>query len=175
MGESWSHTEGVENDRPVSVEIAHPCLTGKRACSGLLCLSSPLGCNSLKNIGDCYGEKGLMNEFPEFMKNPLNRVAARSQYTPGIEGYVFEGADGSQMAYWTYSQEAESEPHSHAFDEYLVVIQGTYEIVFDNDSILLAPGDENPVPGGVRHGGHAGAGNRVIYLFGGKRVEREGE
>jgi hypothetical protein len=38
-----------------------------------------------------------MNDFPEFMKNPANRIASGSQATPGVEGYVFDGADGSQM------------------------------------------------------------------------------
>jgi hypothetical protein len=28
----------------------------------------------------------------------LSRVR---QHTPGVEGYVFDGADGSQMAFWT--------------------------------------------------------------------------
>jgi hypothetical protein len=30
-----------------------------------------------------------MDDFPEFMKHPSNRIAASSQSTPGIEGYVF--------------------------------------------------------------------------------------
>jgi len=42
-----------------------------------------------------------MKDFPDFMKNPLNKIATESQYTPGIEGYVYDGADGSQMAFWT--------------------------------------------------------------------------
>ena len=49
-----------------------------------------------------------MKAFPDFMKNPLNKVDSGSQYTPGIEGYVFDGIDGSQMAFRTYDQDAES-------------------------------------------------------------------
>jgi hypothetical protein len=40
-----------------------------------------------------------MKEFPEFMKQPVNRIAVSSQATPGVEGYVFDGVDGSQMAF----------------------------------------------------------------------------
>ncbi len=47
-----------------------------------------------------------MNEFPSFMKNPVNIIDPSSQYTPGIEGYVFDGVDGSQMAFWTYKEAA---------------------------------------------------------------------
>jgi hypothetical protein len=42
-----------------------------------------------------------MDHFPEFMKNPANRIATSDQATPGVEGYVFDGVDGSQMAFWT--------------------------------------------------------------------------
>ena len=37
-----------------------------------------------------------MNDFPDFMKNPANRIANANQATPGVEGYVFDGVDGSQ-------------------------------------------------------------------------------
>ena len=42
-----------------------------------------------------------MNDFPEFMKNPANKIDPGSQFTKRIEGYVFDGVDGSQVAYWT--------------------------------------------------------------------------
>jgi hypothetical protein len=42
-----------------------------------------------------------MDYFPEFMKRPANRIATSSQATPGVEGYVFDGVDGRQMAFWT--------------------------------------------------------------------------
>ena len=61
-----------------------------------------------------------MKDFPDFMKNPMNKVASKAQYTPGIEGYVFDGAEGSQMAFWTYKESANSQEHSHEYDEYIV-------------------------------------------------------
>lgn len=42
-----------------------------------------------------------MNDFPDFMKNPANRIATSSQSTPEIEGYVFDGVDGCHMAFCT--------------------------------------------------------------------------
>ena len=33
-----------------------------------------------------------MDAFPEFMKHPANRISTETQYTKGIEGYVFDGA-----------------------------------------------------------------------------------
>ncbi|MGC1448911.1 MAG: hypothetical protein WA830_02630 [Candidatus Sulfotelmatobacter sp.] len=65
-----------------------------------------------------------MPDFPEFMKPPANRIASSSPATPGVEGYVLDGADGSQMAFWTCSETTPSAPHVHEFDEYMIVVQG---------------------------------------------------
>lgn len=65
-----------------------------------------------------------MDAFPEFMRDPANRIARSNQATPGVEGYVFDGADQSQMAFWTCTQAAASAEHVHEFDEYMLVVQG---------------------------------------------------
>jgi len=36
-----------------------------------------------------------MRDFPEFMKHPANRIAVTHQATHGVEGYVFDGVEGS--------------------------------------------------------------------------------
>ena len=53
-----------------------------------------------------------MDDFPDFMKNPFNRIAKTSQATQGVEGYVFDGTDGSQMAFWTCAETASSDRKS---------------------------------------------------------------
>ena len=40
-----------------------------------------------------------MKHFPDFMKNPKNKIDPLQQNTPDIEGYYYEAADGSQMAF----------------------------------------------------------------------------
>ena len=42
----------------------------------------------------------VMEHFPDFMKNPKNKIDPAQQNTPDIEGYYYEGADGSQIAFW---------------------------------------------------------------------------
>lgn len=39
-----------------------------------------------------------MKSFPEFMRNPANVIDTGTQ-SPGVVGYVFDGVDGSQMAF----------------------------------------------------------------------------
>ena len=113
-----------------------------------------------------------MNDFPEFVKRPENRIATSSQATPGVEGYIFDGAEGSQAAFWTCHETAESKPHVHDFDEYFVVVQGCYTVIIDSKRIPVRAGEEYVIPKGIWHGGEAVAGTRVINAFGGKRAER---
>ncbi len=113
-----------------------------------------------------------MKEFPSFMKHPLNRIATTSQATPGVEGYVFDGADGSQMAFWTCCETAASAPHAHEFDEYMIVVQGSYTLTIGTEKISLRAGEEYFIPRGMRHGGEVKAGTRTIHAFGGHRANR---
>ncbi len=111
-----------------------------------------------------------MNEFPEFMKRPANRIGKASQYTEAIEGYVFTGADGSQMAFWTCYQDRISQEHTHDYDEYLVVVHGEYTVIINGKEEALGVGQECHIPKGTPHSGRSVAGTRTIHCFGGKRV-----
>jgi quercetin dioxygenase-like cupin family protein len=113
-----------------------------------------------------------MDDFPEFMKNPADRIAAVDQATPGVEGYVFDGADGHQMAFWTCREKASSKPHVHDYDEYMLVVQGRYTLIFEGGRTELNAGDEYFIPRGVPHAGEVMAGTRTIHAFGGRRAER---
>ena len=113
-----------------------------------------------------------MAHFPEFMKNPANRIAAGSQHTPGITGYVFDGADGSQMAFWECGSDANTADHVHAFDEYIVVVEGCYTLTFNGRDVHLTAGQEYFIPKGTKIAGRATAGTRSIHVFGGHRADR---
>jgi quercetin dioxygenase-like cupin family protein len=115
-----------------------------------------------------------MKEFPEFMKHPANKIATSSQATPGVEGYVFDGVNGGQMAFWTCRESASSAAHTHDYDEYMLVVQGCYTLVIDANRIRLDAGDEYFIPRGVLHGGEVTAGTRTIHAFGGHRADRNG-
>ena len=113
-----------------------------------------------------------MNDFPEFMKNAVNRIATGDQATPGVEGYVFDGAEGSQMAFWTCRQTALSAAHAHDYDEYMIVVQGCSTLIIDGGRIVLNDGDEYFIPRRVVHSGEVVAGTRTIHAFGGHRADR---
>jgi quercetin dioxygenase-like cupin family protein len=113
-----------------------------------------------------------MEDFPEFMKHPANKIATSQQATPGVEGYVFDGVDGSQMAFWTCRETAQSAGHTHDFDEYMLVVQGCYTLIIDGARIPVKAGVEYVIPRGVYHSGEVQAGTRTIHLFGGRRANR---
>jgi quercetin dioxygenase-like cupin family protein len=117
-----------------------------------------------------------MDDFPEFMRNPVNLVRAGDQHTPGIVGYVFDGADGSQIAVWTHAGPAAQEPglDTHDFDEWLVVVQGEYELEMDGRRVFMRAGDEALIPRGTPHAGrYSDSVTRTIHAFGGHRADRE--
>ncbi len=116
-----------------------------------------------------------MNEFPDFMRRRANLIRTADQHTPGIEGYIYDGADGSQMAIWTHVGPSVGEPgfDTHTFDEWLVVVQGEYTLEMDGSARLLRPGDEATIPAGTPHMGRCGEGvTRTIHAVGGHRADR---
>ncbi len=113
-----------------------------------------------------------MNRFPESVRNPANLIDSLSQYTDDIEGFVFDGADGSQVAFWTCNADRTSAEHVHPYDEYLVVVAGTYTATMEHAELPLGSGEELHIPAGVAHGGRSVAGTRTIHHFAGRRAER---
>ncbi|MGB7437010.1 MAG: cupin domain-containing protein [Candidatus Acidiferrum sp.] len=113
-----------------------------------------------------------MDNFPEFMKQPTNRIAISQQATPGVEGYVFDGADESQMAFWTCRETASSVAHTHEYDEYMMVVQGCYTLIIEGHRIPVNAGEEYLIPRGTLHSGEVLGGTRTIHAFGGHRADR---
>jgi len=115
-----------------------------------------------------------MPDFPPFAKNPRNRIARASQFTDDVEGYVFDGADGSQVALWTAKADRTSSEHAHDFDEYVLVVEGRATVLVGAESRVLDAGDETTIPKGTRQRMSVTAGTRTVHVFGGQRARREG-
>jgi quercetin dioxygenase-like cupin family protein len=113
-----------------------------------------------------------VDDFPAFMKDPLNRVPVGQQHTDAVEGYVFEGRDNRQMAFWSCTEPRDSDWHAHDFDEYLVVVAGEYVLLLDGSEQILHAGDEAVIPRGTRQAARVAAGTRTIHAFGGQRIIR---
>ena len=114
-----------------------------------------------------------MGDFPRFVRNPKNRIAASSQYTEGVEGWLFDGAEGSQAALWQCSTDRTSTEHAHDFDEYVLVIQGRCSVSIGDSTTVLTAGHELVVPKGTRQRMEVAAGTRTLHVFGGRSAERE--
>jgi len=106
------------------------------------------------------------------MKQPANRIAPSAQATPGVEGYIFDGADGSQMAFWTCRKTALSAEHTHDYDEYMLVVEGCYTLIIGGQRWPVKAGEECMIPRGTAHSGEVAAGTRTIHAFGGHRADR---
>ncbi len=109
------------------------------------------------------------------MKNPKNRVPNQDQYSQDIEGYYYQGNNGSQMAFWTCHTAGESKTHTHPYDEYVVCIQGRYTILIDGREVDLESGGEFLISKDKEHACRRVAGTRTIHAFGGKRIQNQNE
>lgn len=105
------------------------------------------------------------------MKNKRNAINPRFQ-SRGVKGYVYDGADGSQMTQWTCKKDGISKEHTHEYDEYFVVVHGKYTLILGGKKITLGTGQEYFIPRGAPHAGEFVAGTRTIHAFGGERAER---
>lgn len=112
-----------------------------------------------------------MKDFPKFMKNELNHIDSSQQNTLDIDGYYYTGADGSQMAFWTYYADRVSKENVHEFDEYVLCVSGEYVEIFNDEEHILHSGDELLIPRETPHHGRVIKGTRTIHAFGGKRIK----
>lgn len=113
-----------------------------------------------------------MADFPQFVKHPANLTAPSSPSGSAVEGYLFDGADGSQVAFRTCTETAISPQHVHEQDEYMVVVEGSYLLLIQGKQVELKAGQEYFIPKGIPHGSRVLAGTRSIHAFGGRRVVR---
>lgn len=111
-----------------------------------------------------------MKDFPDFMKNKGNHISSKEQNTEDIDGYFYEGADGSQMAFWTCYSDRASRKHIHEFDEWMVCVSGQYTAFLNEEEFVLNPGGELFIPKGTEQWGKCIAGTRTIHAFGGRRI-----
>jgi len=113
-----------------------------------------------------------MKKFPEFFCNTANRVHPDDAPGEGMEGFVFEGADGVQIVFWQSEKGGTVPPHSHDYWEYALVVAGRFEGRVGDKAVSLGPGDELVVPPGVVHEGRHSAGYRAVDAFQARRVRR---
>lgn len=116
-----------------------------------------------------------MPDFPAFIRDPRNRIATASQFTADIEGYVFDGADGSQVALWRCDADRVSAEHAHDFDEWVYVLEGKCTAIIEGRRIELVAGRELHIPKGTLQAMEVIAGTRTMHVFGGRRARREVE
>lgn len=105
------------------------------------------------------------------MRSPSNAVDT-GNVARGLVGYVFDGADGAQMVLWQCRRGGTCAMHTHDYDEYAVVLQGTFTGTVGGKKVKMKAGDECFIPAGVPHDGRYSANYRAIDAFGGQRVRR---
>ena len=65
-----------------------------------------------------------MNQFPDFMKNPKNKVNPTQLNTEDVEGFYCEGKDKLQMAFWECHSDQKSKKHKHDLKNGILYLKG---------------------------------------------------
>jgi quercetin dioxygenase-like cupin family protein len=68
-----------------------------------------------------------------------------------------------------------SKVHEHEFDEYMVCVFEQYIIIMNGEEFVLNVGDELFISKGTIHSGICIPGTRIIYAFGGKRIQNQND
>ncbi|NMO15308.1 hypothetical protein HPC49_53300 [Pyxidicoccus fallax] len=119
-----------------------------------------------------YAARFGLGAFPAFMTGAANRVAPASLRIPGVEAFVFDGADGTQLTLCHAKSDAETGEQWRDSDEYLVVLEGRYVVRINGMDIELGAGREFIIPHGARTSGRFSAGTRTIHAFTGQGLKR---
>jgi len=114
-----------------------------------------------------------MKQWPEFVRSEANRVAGAPD--PGMAGYVFDGADGTQVVFWSAKEATTAPEHVHDFWEYCLVVEGSADAVVGGKPMHVEGGEEYVIPAGVKHSSRSSPGYRSIDVFGGRRFRRAQE
>jgi uncharacterized protein YndB with AHSA1/START domain len=119
-----------------------------------------------------YAARFGLGSFPAFMTGPANCVAEASLRIPGVEAYVFDGADGTQLLLCHAKSDADTGEQWRDADEYLAVLEGRYVLSINGMEIQLDAGREFVIPRSARISGRFTAGTRTLHAFGGRGLKR---
>ncbi|MDH3272439.1 MAG: cupin domain-containing protein [Gemmatimonadota bacterium] len=89
---------------------------------------------------------------------------------PGHHGRFIHSEHATHV-YWQIEADAELPEHSHPHEQIVNLLEGTYELIVDDESFVLNAGDVLVIPGGSRHGGRAHTACRILDVFSPVREE----
>ena len=116
----------------------------------------------------------LLENFPAFLRAEVNEALSDDK-SGDMKGYVYDGSDGSQIVLWDCPNGGVSARHVHDFDEYAIIVSGSYTGFAGDEKVILNPGDECFIPAGVWHEGTYSKNYRAIDGFANKRVKKKAD
>jgi uncharacterized protein YndB with AHSA1/START domain len=106
------------------------------------------------------------SDYPSFVKRTGILVRDAMQ-TRGLDGHAFQGHGGSRVELLRASEDAETPEHPAAANEYVLVLEGRYELQLGGGQLVLEPGMEFAFPPGFSITGKIRAGTRVLRAVSG--------
>jgi uncharacterized protein YndB with AHSA1/START domain len=108
-----------------------------------------------------YAGKFGPSDFPSFVKR-TGIVVRDALQTRGLDGHAFQGHGDSRVELLRASSDAVTPAHPAGPNEYLLVLEGRYELQLGGGQIVLERGMEFAFPPGFSITGKISAGTRVL-------------
>jgi quercetin dioxygenase-like cupin family protein len=83
---------------------------------------------------------------------------------PGLTGRFVHSANVT-LAYWEFEPGVEVPDHSHEHEQVVNVIEGTFDLTVEGETVRLDPGAVVVIPSGAAHSGRSVTECRVIDVF----------
>jgi uncharacterized protein YndB with AHSA1/START domain len=113
-----------------------------------------------------YASEFGPSDYPAFVKR-TGTLVRNAMQTPGLEGHAFHGHGDARVELLRATRDAETPPHTTAPNEYLLVLEGRYELQLGGGSLVLERGTEFAFPEGFSITGKITAGTRVLRAVSG--------
>lgn len=113
-----------------------------------------------------YASEFGPGDYPSFVKR-AGIVVRDAMQTRGLDGHAFQGHGDCRVELLRASDDAETSQHPAAANEYLLVLEGRYELQLGGGQIVLERGMEFAFPPGFSISGKISAGTRVLRAVSG--------
>jgi uncharacterized protein YndB with AHSA1/START domain len=108
-----------------------------------------------------YAEMFGPGEYPAFLTD-AGEAVQQAMHTRGLDGWVFRGKNDTRLELLRAREDAEIPEHAATPNEYVIVLEGRFELALGGGKVVLEAGMEFQFPEGLTVTGRIDEGTRLL-------------